>query len=69
MKELILKVEGMHCEGCENRIKNALSIIDNIDEVTANHNDKTVIIKSNDEVNEEEIKEILNDLGFEVKEK
>lgn len=68
MKEINLQVEGMHCEGCENRIKNSLSTIDGIDEVVANHNDGTVTIKTNKEVDLEKIKEIIDDLGFEIKE-
>ena len=31
MKNIELNIEGMKCEGCVNRIKNALSIIKGID--------------------------------------
>ena len=65
MKEINLKVKGMHCEGCENRIKNSLSTIDGVDEVIANHVDGTVLVKTNKEVDLEEIKERIEDLGFE----
>ena len=65
MKEINLKVKGMHCGGCENRIKNSLSTIDGIDEVIANHIDGTVLVKTNKEVDLEEIKERIEDLGFE----
>lgn len=68
MKELILKVEGMHCSGCENRVKNSLSLIDGIEYVNANHEDGTVIIKLSEEVSLNEIKEAIEDLGFKVKE-
>lgn len=68
MKELILKVEGMHCSGCENRVKNSLSLIDGIEDVNANHEDGTVIIKLSEEVSLNEIKEAIEDLGFKVKE-
>ena len=30
MKEIILNVEGMACEGCENRIQNSLKNIEGI---------------------------------------
>ena len=65
MKEINLKVKGMHCEGCENRIKNSLSTIEGVDEVIANHIDGTVLIKTNKEVDLDEIKERIEDLGFE----
>ena len=66
LKEINLKVKGMHCEGCENRIKNSLSTIEGVEEVIANHNDGTVLIKINKEVELEYIKEIIEDLGFEI---
>ena len=68
MKEINLKVKGMHCEGCENRIKNSLSTIEGIEEVIANHIDGTVLIKTNKEVDIEDIKEKIEDLGFENEE-
>lgn len=68
MKEINLKVKGMHCEGCENRIKNSLSTIEGIEEVIANHIDGTVLIKTNKELDIEDIKEKIEDLGFENEE-
>lgn len=68
MKEINLKIKGMHCEGCENRIKNSLITIDGIDEIIANHIDGTVLIKTTKEVNLENIKEKIEDLGFENEE-
>ena len=68
MKEINLKVKGMHCEGCENRIKNSLSTIEGIEEVIANHIDDTVLIKTNKELDIEDIKEKIEDLGFENEE-
>lgn len=68
MKEINLKVIGMHCEGCEDRIKNSLSTIDGIEEVIANHIDGSVLIKTNKEVDIEDIKEKIEDLGFENEE-
>ena len=68
MKEINLKVNGMHCKGCENRIKNLLSTIDGVDEVIANHINGTVVIKANKEIDLKKISEIIDDLGFEVEE-
>lgn len=66
MKETIIKVKGMMCAGCENRIKNALTELDNIKSVEANHKDGFVKIISNKEVNIGIIKERIEDLGFEI---
>lgn len=66
MKELTLKVEGMVCGGCENRVQNAVKLIDGVEEVIANHNDGTVTIKSNTELDLSKIKEKIENLDFKV---
>lgn len=68
MKELVLKVEGMHCTGCENRVKNALETIEGIEEVKADHTLGEVVVSVSKEVSMDEIKSVIEDLGFEVKE-
>ena len=68
MKETIIKVEGMVCNGCENRVQNALKILEGVEKVVANHKNGTVTITSKYEVEENVMKEKIEDLGFEVKE-
>ncbi len=68
MKETIIKVQGMVCSGCENRVQNALKNIDGIENVVADHVAGTVTITSNGEVSENVMKEKIEDIGFEVKE-
>lgn len=68
MKEIIINVEGMVCGGCENRVQNALKIIEGIEKVIANHKNGTVTILAKNEVEESIIKEKIEDIGFEVKE-
>lgn len=67
MKEIILNVEGMVCTGCEKRVENSLKEIKNVKEVTANHENNKVIIKMEDEADINEIKDRIDELGFEVK--
>ncbi len=67
MKELKFKVDGMHCEGCENRIKKALNMLNGVTDVYANFKDGIVIVTIDKNVNTNSIKEIINDLGFEIK--
>jgi len=50
MKEIVLKVEGMACEGCENRIQNAVKNMEGIEKVVANHKEGTVIIVEEDRI-------------------
>ena len=66
MKELKIKINGMVCGGCENRVKIALSEISGVESVDANHNTGMVIIKSKEELDVEQIKERILDLGYEI---
>ncbi len=65
MKEIILKVEGMSCGGCENRVQNAVKTIEGVEEVVADHVNCTVTVKANN-VDEAVIKEKIEDLGYDV---
>lgn len=67
MKEINLKVLGMMCEGCENRVKNALSQIKGVDSVEASHKDSNVKVILKDDIDTNILKEKLEDLGYEVK--
>lgn len=66
MKEIKIKVNGMVCEGCENRVKNALSTIDGIESIEASHKTGIVTVMSSKEIERSVIEERINDLGFEV---
>ena len=44
MKEKIFYVDGMMCEGCENRVKNALKNIEEVKDVTADHKTGKVVV-------------------------
>jgi copper chaperone CopZ len=66
MNEIILKINGMMCEGCENRVKNAVKNIDGVEKVTADHNTGKVSVTTNKEVSKEVIAETLEDIGYEI---
>ena len=66
MKETIIKVKGMVCNGCENRVQNALKNIEGVEEVKADHNTGIVTIKSKSEVEKNAMEEKIEDIGFEV---
>lgn len=68
MKECTIKVEGMVCGGCENRVKNAVSTIDGVESVVADHNAGIVTVTSKEDLDVNQIKEKIEDIGFEVKE-
>lgn len=66
MKETIINVKGMVCNGCENRVKNALKTIDGVEDVEANYTNGIVKVTSKDEVEESSLKDKIEDIGFEV---
>ena len=66
MEEIKIKVNGMVCEGCENRIKNVLSTLDGIQKVEANHEIGIVVVTSSKEILRSYIEEKINNLGFEI---
>ena len=68
MKKTIIKVEGMVCNGCENRVQNALKTIKGVENVNADHVNGVVIVSSSNEVEEKSLKEKIQDIGFKVKE-
>lgn len=66
MKETIIKVKGMVCNGCENRVQNALKNIEGVKEVLADHNKGTVTVTAEEEVSKTVMEEKIEDIGFEV---
>ena len=66
MEETIIKVEGMMCTGCENRIQNDVSEIKGVESVKADHEKGIVEVKGTADI--KEVKEAIEDIGFEVKE-
>ncbi len=69
MKELTLKVEGMKCSGCENRIQNALQNLKEIKKVKANYETGLVHIILKKELTDElkeEIMTTIKRMDFEI---
>lgn len=66
METLEIKVNGMVCNGCENRVQNALKTIDGVLEVTADYQNNLVTVKKNKDLEKNIIYERIGDLDFEV---
>lgn len=62
----IIKVEGMKCEHCKEKVIDALMKIDEIKKVNVNLEKKevTIVLEKNKEINLDKIKNIINDLGY-----
>ena len=63
-----IRISGMSCTGCENRVENILKNIENVESVNANYNTGIVEIETNDikNLNIDVIKETLEDLGYDI---
>lgn len=67
MKDETLRVEGMHCEGCENRIRRSLSELSGVGGVEPDRRRRQVRIRFDEgEVSLGELKARLERIGFEV---
>lgn len=66
METLEIKVNGMVCNGCENRVQNALKTIDGVLEVTADYQNNLVTVQKSKELDNNIIYERIEDLDFEV---
>lgn len=63
-----LLIEGMSCGHCANHLKTALTEdIEDIEVLEVNLEDKYAIVKMGDSVNYEELKNVIEELGFELK--
>lgn len=63
-----IRISGMSCTGCENRVENVLKNIENVESVNANYNTGIVEIETNNikDLNIDMIKETLEDLGYDI---
>lgn len=69
MKEIKLKIEGMHCTGCSNRLEKVLNNIEGVTSAQVNFDEKSAIVNFDEgKVTIEEIKENIEDAGFTAEE-
>lgn len=67
MKKISLKIEGMHCEGCSNRLTRVLKNLDGVNSANVSLENKEADIEYDENtLNIEEIKEAISDAGFEA---
>ena len=63
-----IRISGMSCTGCENRVENVLKNVENVKSVNANYNTGIVEIGTNNikDLNIDIIKKTLEDLGYDI---
>lgn len=63
MKEIKLKIEGMHCNGCSQRLENSLNNKKNIKEAKVDFDKKEAHIKY-EKIGKEDIEKYIEEIGF-----
>lgn len=61
-----IKVEGMKCAMCKKHVEEALKSVDSVKKVKVNLETGIVEIKSKEEIDNEQIKNKIDELGFNV---
>ena len=65
MKEIKLKIEGMHCTGCSNRLEKVLNNTDGVEKAIVSFEEKQAIITYNEsQIDLTQIKETIEGAGF-----
>ena len=65
MKEIKLKIEGMHCTGCSSRLEKVLNNVEGVEKATVSFEEKEAIITYNEEkISEKQIKSEIEEAGF-----
>lgn len=67
-KKIEIRISGMSCTGCENRVEDILKNIENVKSINANYNTGIVEIETNNikDLDIDIIKETLEDLGYDI---
>ena len=63
MKKVILKIDGMHCDGCSSRLEKSLNIQDGIKKAYVDFASNVATIEYQD-IGLEKIEEYIEEAGF-----
>lgn len=67
MKNIEIKIEGMHCEGCSKRLTKVLNNVEGINTVEVSLENKLAQIEYDEKIVKlEDLQEAIQDAGFEV---
>lgn len=66
MLEIKIKVDGMMCGMCESHINDAVRKAFAVKKVTSSHSKGETVILTEEDIEEENIKKVINDTGYTV---
>lgn len=65
MKEVVLKIEGMHCNGCSTRLERVLNNLEGVNKAKVELEKTEATIEFDEtKISIEKIKEAIEDAGF-----
>jgi len=59
----VIKVDGIHCGGCENRLKRTLEALPEVEDVVASHVENNAVVTLKSEVSDEVLKSTIEAAG------
>ena len=67
-RRAILKVGGLHCEGCANTLKNALNLVEGVNEANVDFkNQRATVVFDPTKVDEAKLRKTIKDVGYSVR--
>ena len=66
--EKIMKIEGMMCEHCKKSVTDALLAVENVTNAEISLENGTATVTLNKDIADEVLKNVIEDIGFTVKE-
>ena len=65
-KKKTIQIEGMHCMHCAKKVEEALQSLEEIKKAKVNLKTQEALIQFDHEIDEQKIKERIEDLGYHV---
>ncbi len=66
MKKIIIEVDGMMCNMCENHVNEAVRNNFNVKKVTSSHKKGVTEILTEDSIEKDSLTKVISDLGYTV---
>lgn len=67
MVKTVVGIEGMMCPMCESHVNDAIRKAFEVKKVEASHKKKECVIISDEEIDEEKIRSVIDETGYSVK--
>lgn len=66
MIQITVRVEGMQCGMCESHVNDAVRKAFPVKKVTSSHSKNQTVILTEEEIDEESLKKVINETGYEA---